>query len=85
MYLTITEDGTGEILEQRKLGDEEHLDPDKYAAAYAEEREQEIDDSDGYVPLGCAHITVELAEEPQTAVCWVSRSYFFKQETPWPC
>jgi hypothetical protein len=80
LTLTISDDQSGEVYLQRKLDDSETLDCDFFAAAYAETMGVELAPKTGHVPLGCGHFTVEIAEQPQTAVCWSSRSYFIKSD-----
>ncbi len=75
--LTITDDQSGTILEQRPLGDDETMTCDDYALAFMDKHRFESSIDNGYVPLGCGDFSVEIAEVPQSAVCWESKSYFF--------
>lgn len=76
MYVTITSDDDNAIQFQRQLGDFDTLEPNYYADWYAAEHCNAAVNHDGTVPLGCGHFTVEIAEHPQTAVCWAAQSYF---------
>ena len=77
MFVTITNDHDGEVIYQRKLEDDELLDPVIYAKDYLEWADLDVElDMDGHVPLGCGDFTVELAEHPGTGVCWTAQSFF---------
>jgi hypothetical protein len=76
MFLTITDDQSGEILMQRTLSRRETIDCDAHAADFARDYFDAAVSWDGYVPLGCGHFTVELAEAPRSSSCWSARSYF---------
>jgi hypothetical protein len=76
MFLTITDDHSGAILQHRPLHDSDLLDVDLYAAEFADLEGLELGRDSGRVPLGCGDFTVELADNPGSGVCWVARSYF---------
>jgi hypothetical protein len=78
LFLTISDDRDATVFVQRKLDDSESLDCDVYAAAYAETIGSELHIADGKIFLGCADFTVEIAEVPQSAVCWQALSYILK-------
>ena len=80
MYVTVTWDRDNEIMFQRELAGEDILDCDIYANEAAEMYGFNINNSDGYCPVGLCDFTVELADEPQTAVCWTTKSYFIAPE-----
>lgn len=80
MILTITSDQDGDVLFQRPLEGDELLDCDIYAERFASDYFDADISRDGHVPLGCGEFTVELADNPGTAVCWSTRSYFTKLE-----
>lgn len=81
MFLTITEDQSNEIIYQRELGDDESISCDYWAHRFALDHYECRICSDGDVPLGGGHFTVEIAEQPQTAVCWQAKSYFISGKT----
>ena len=71
----------------RELADDEIMDARRFADQVAESLEQEIDDSDGYIPNCCGHIRVEFmdrvpnvqGERFQGATCiWSGESFYFK-------
>jgi len=74
MFLTITDDHSGAILQHRALSDSEILNPDFYAEDFAMIEGLDLS-TRGNVPLGCGDFTVELGEYPLTGSCWISRSY----------
>lgn len=76
MFFTI-EDQHGEVLHQRELGADESLDIGALTEDWLRDNDLRIDHG-GYVPLGCGDITATIAEEPGSAVCWESRSYFVR-------
>lgn len=76
MFVTITDDTSDDILYQRAIDDNEPLDCDHYAIWFAGEYFDTEVSFAGHVPLGCGLFSVELAEQPKTAVCWQARSYF---------
>ena len=82
MYLSITNDQTGEVLHKRKLAGHESLEPDLHAAEFAANHfGAKLSKCTGRVFTGSADFTVELAEHPGTAVCWTIKSYYLDPES----
>lgn len=80
---------SGYVYLNRALADDELMDERVFADQVADERDQEIDDSDGLVPNCCGDIRVEFVEhEPnvtderyQGSTCiWSGESFYFKRE-----
>lgn len=80
MFVTLTDDRSGEVLLQRELHDIESLRPEVHALEFGNACGYTVDSSPGLVPDGCGDFTVEVAEEPQSAVCWARQSFFWAAE-----
>ncbi len=80
MYVTAIDDHDNTVIFQRKLDDDDILDPNIYAAEVADMYCADVDGTEYYVPSGLGDFTIELAEEPMTAVCWTARAYFLCPE-----
>ena len=76
MKVRVAWDNDNEIMIERDLADHELLDCDVYAQEAASLYGFSIDESDGYCPVGLCDFTVTLADDPDSVVCWTSKSYF---------
>ncbi len=69
-------DSTNEIIFERDLKDNETLDGDIYAEIVADMFDTGLSKDTGYVQLGCGDFSITLADNPDSVVCWQSKSYF---------
>ena len=80
MYLHITDDRTGEVLHTAALSDDTILDCEQLLADYLQREGgyQTIAPDSGYVPFGCADVSVVLGEnqDPHHVVCFACQSFF---------
>lgn len=80
MYIHITDDHTGEVLHTSRLSDDTILDCEQLLADYLQREGgyQTIASDAGYVPLGCADVSVTISEnpDPHHVVCFTSQSFF---------
>lgn len=79
MFVTITEDATGDILMQRKLNEDDTLDLSIYAQEFCDKMGVQLSKANGHVPDHCGDFTVELAERPKSNSCWDVASFFFEE------
>ncbi len=80
LFLTVTLDDSGEVRHQQELEDDDPVCCDYWANWYGKSIGYPLDIEASNVRLGCADLTIEIAENPGTAVCWASKSYFYKTE-----
>lgn len=79
MKVRAQHDGTNEVIFEYNLQDNDLLNADIYAEKVADMYEMELSKSNGWIPVGCADFTITLADNPDSAVCWISKSYFFEE------
>lgn len=75
MFAVIT-DNEGQEQARYPLNDDDVLDCDIYAERYSREIAIELEPSDMPGNMCGADVYVILQEEPGSAVCWASASYF---------
>lgn len=77
MKVRAEHDSSREIIFERDLADDELLDCDIYAKEVAEMFGMDLSKEGGHIPDGCGDFTITLADDPDSAVCWSHKSYFF--------
>lgn len=81
MFISITENRSGESELLRRLAPNESLDPADHVAKWADQLGVEIAKPTGHIPRGCADYYAEVrrTKEP-TGSCWQSFDFYLASD-----